>query len=34
MHKSRLGCDFIDCQTDDLDIVANFRSQVFGYDVV
>ena len=34
MHKSRLGCVIIDCQTDDLDGAADFWSQVFGYDVV
>jgi predicted enzyme related to lactoylglutathione lyase len=30
MHKSRLGCIIIDCQTDDLDAAARFWSQALG----
>ena len=31
MHKSRLGCLVIDCQTEDLDREASFWSGALGY---
>ena len=34
MHKSRLGCLIIDCQTDDLDGAADFWSKALGGEVV
>ena len=34
MHKSRLGCLVIDCETDDLDREAEFWSGMFGASVV
>ena len=34
MHKSRLGCLIIDCETDDLDREANFWSKVFGHEII
>ncbi len=34
MHKSRLGCLVIDCETDDLDREAEFWSKVFGSEVI
>ena len=30
MHKSRLGCIIIDCNTDDLEAAARFWSQALG----
>ena len=30
MHRSRLGAIIIDCQTDDLEREANFRSAALG----
>ncbi len=34
MHKSRLGCIVIDCQTENLDREAEFWANVFGHEVV
>ena len=34
MHKSRLGCLVIDCQTDNLDRDAEFWSRALGGDIV
>ena len=34
MHKSKLGCLVIDCQTDDLDQAAEFWSKALGNDIV
>ncbi len=34
MHKSRLGCLVIDCQTENLDRDAEFWSNVFGHEVL
>ena len=33
MHKSRLGCLVIDCQTDDLDVDAEFWSKALGLEI-
>ena len=34
MHKSRLGCLVIDCNTDDLDREASFWADAFGASIV
>lgn len=34
MHRSRLGCLVIDCETDDLDQDAEFWGGVFGATVI
>ena len=34
MHKSRLGCLVIDCETDDLDRDAEFWSKAFGSEII
>ncbi len=34
MHKSRLGCIVIDCQTENLDREAEFWASAFGHKVV
>jgi predicted enzyme related to lactoylglutathione lyase len=34
MHKSRLGCLVIDCETDDLDREAEFWSKAFGNEII
>ena len=34
MHKSRLGCLVIDCETSNLDREAEFWSKALGHEVV
>jgi len=34
MHKSRLGCLVIDCETDDLDRESEFWSKALGHEII